>query len=193
MKKYVTVLLAAAMCLSLCLPALAVSKPSDTRKLNPEDIVDYKDIIFAEEVLGTSADVVYDNTPSFSTAGSDNIRGSLLFSMTAAGVTDSLLVTSPTKSFYKSALTNGYLKIAGTLNNPGYDGEYIKVGACYYDSASDEFISATYDYFLAGTYARALFPQSDFLVSTQYRGFIKNSAAIGSVSGSLRFYNSSGD
>lgn len=192
MKKTVSMLLAVAMCLSLCVSAFATSNSEDVRKIDSEDIIDYNDIILDEEVIGTSAEALYDNTPNSTSAGDSNIRGSLLFSMTAAGVTG-LLVTNSPKSFYKSSLSNGYLKIAGTLNNAGHNGASIKVGACYYDSASSLFIASAYYYFSAGTYEQIVFAQSSFAASTEYRGFIKNTANAGSVTGTLRFYNSDGN
>ena len=126
-----------------------------------------------------------------------------LFSMRAASVSDLLTTYESGKTFTRSSLSGGSLKITGTLSYTGYAPSLtIKVGACTHDIYYDRFDAVTSDYFTNGSYSESRsYAPSTFSSGTTYYGYIKNQTHFTEIYGTLTFYtispsgqiNSAGD
>lgn len=108
--------------------------------------------------------------------------------MRATGV-NNLLVTGSSKTFVESDLNNGYLYITGNLNHSEGANATIKIGGCYYDANSGNYIADLYDYVSKGTISSTISTQYAIAKEYTHRGFIKNQDGSGSVSGNLSFYS----
>lgn len=185
MKKTIgTMLLTVALCMAMSVSAFATDEKV-IMPLNPEDIVEYSEVLaeMPPVVLGTPDMAEFDNSPNIQTRASG-----FLFSMRATGV-NNLLVTGSSKTFVESDLNNGYLYITGNLNHSEGANATIKIGGCYYDANSGNYIADLYDYVSKGTISSTISTQYAIAKEYTHRGFIKNQDGSGSVSGNLSFYS----
>ena len=189
MKKMIERVAVAIMSMVLCM-AMSVAAFATEEKtivpLNPENIVEYADVLteMPPVVLGTPDMAEFDNSPNIQTRASG-----FLFSMKATSVKD-LLVTGSAKTFVEADLDNGYLYITGNLKHSNGTDATIKIGGCYYDASSGNYIADLYDSVKAGEITSTI--NTKYAIAKEYthRGFIKNQAGVGSVSGNLSFYSS---
>ncbi len=179
--------------LALCVTAFA-SEPSNESErtangskvivpLNPDEIVDFTEVLSELPIidLGTPDMVEYDNSPNIQTRASD-----FLFSMTANAVYE-LLVTGPEKTFTYYDLSGNYFCITGKLSYSTGSDAKIKIGGCYYDAGSGTYKADAYAYVNAGIITAPISTYS-FVREETHRGFIKNEAGEGYISGYLSFY-----
>ncbi|WP_294856584.1 hypothetical protein [uncultured Oscillibacter sp.] len=159
-------------------------------------IVNYSDVVpinyvHGDDFLGRWEDAEFDNTPTIYPNAIQPQSSSLLFSMTATNVQD-FLVTGSNKEFSRGSLSKGYLKITGNLTNSYSSDAFVRIGGCWYDSSSNEFVRDGYSELTAdGSYISESISKNSFVPDMMLRGFIKNISGVGSVSGTLHFYNSS--
>lgn len=180
----VAMLLTVALCMVMNVSAFATGEKV-IKPLNPEDIVEYSEVLLEMPpvALGTPDVVEYDNSPNIQTRASD-----FLFSMTATGVQE-LLVTGSSKTFTYYDLDNGDLYITGKLEHSYGADATIKIGGCYYDAGSGYYIADVYDYVYEGNISSTIDTRLAIARDYTHRGFIKNQAGVGSVSGNLSFYS----
>lgn len=184
-KRVVALILSLCMCLSLCCTTFATDEKVIV-PLNPEDIVEYTEVLAAmpPTVLGTADMAKFDNSPNIQTRASG-----FLFSMRAEAVYE-LLITGAEKTFVEADLSNGYLYISGTLSHTVSSNALMKIGGCWYKATSGDYIADVYDYVYPGTISSTIdIPQYSFAKEKTHRGFIKNIAGSGYISGNLYFYS----
>lgn len=181
------VFLTVALCMAMSVSAFAADGIGKKViiPLNPEDIVEYAEVLaeMPPVVLGTPAMAEVDNSPNIQTRASG-----FLFSMKATGVQD-LLVTGSSKTFVNADLSNNYLHITGNLTHTKGSSASIKIGGCYYDASSGNYIADVYDYVYAGNISSTISTRYAIAKEYTHRGFIKNQSGTGSVSGNLSFYS----
>lgn len=194
-RRVFAMLLTLAMAMALCVTGFAAEMGAGSETattgdkvivpLNTEDIVDFSDVIseMPPVVLGTMDTAEYDNSPNRQTRASGH-----LFSMTANAVYD-LLVTGSAKTFKEADLVNNYLYINGNLSHSQGTSARIKIGGCYYDSSSGEYVADVYTYVNAGVVSTTISTRFSIAKEYTHRGFIKNDAGVGYVSGELDFYS----
>ena len=194
-RRVFALLLTLAMAMALCVPVFAAETGNSAETvangdkvivpLNADDIVDFSDVIseMPPIVLGTPDMAEYDDSPNIQTRASG-----FLFSMTANAVYE-LLVTGSAKTFTESDLDNNYLYISGELSHSYGSDASIKIGGCYYDASSGLYVADLYAYVYEGSISRKI--NTQFAIAKEYthRGFIKNQAGVGYVSGNLSFYS----
>lgn len=179
--------LTVAVCMAMSVSAFAIGGTDEKVivPLNPEDIVEYAEVLaeMPPVVLGTPAMAEIDNSPNIQTRASG-----FLFSMKATGVQD-LLVTGSAKTFVDADLSNNYLYITGNLTHTKGSSATIKIGGCYYDASSGNYIADLYSYVYEGDISSTI--NTQYVIAKEYthRGFIKNQSGTGSVSGNLSFYS----
>lgn len=186
--RVVAVLLTVVMCVAMSVSALATDEKVIV-PLNPENIVEYSEVLseMPPVILGSPDMVEYDNSPNIQTRASG-----LLFSMTAKSDSVSvsnLLVTGSAKTFTESDLDNGYLYITGNLEHSMGDSATIKIGGCWYNANTGLYVADLYTYVYEGEVDSTI--KTQFAIAKEYthRGFIKNQAGVGTVSGDLNFYS----
>ena len=175
-KKLMSLTLAMAMSLSLCVPVFAAS--TDIVRVVPEN---------KQEVIGKGSDAVIDTN----SVSLDSRSSSLLFSITTDGGTgfQELLVSGSSKTFKESDLTNGALKITGKLSSTSSVDKYLRAGYCIYNASKDEYSAADYARFKNGVESEAYF-ESNFYYAYTYYGFAsKDTAGTSYAKGTLKFYN----
>lgn len=182
--KIVSVLLAMVLCVAMSVSAFAADEKVIV-PLDPESIVEYSEVLaeMPPVILGSPDMVEYDNSPNIQTRASG-----LLFSMTAKSVSN-LLVTGSAKTFTESDLDNGYLYITGNLEHSMGDSATIKIGGCWYNANTGLYVADLYTYVYEGEVEETI--KTQFAIAKEYthRGFIKNQAGVGTVSGDLNFYS----
>ena len=118
----------------------------------------------------------------------------LLFSFTASNVYY-MVATSGSKTFTRSSLTNGYLKVSGK-GSYSYSASTTKfrAGGCRYDGSSYVTNALQYIEFSNGVSNYGYIPRSDFSSAYTYYGFVTNYYQNGtiSLSGTFYLYNSDG-
>lgn len=183
-QRVATVIVAVAMCMTLCVPVFA-STEKKVVPLDPENIVEFSDILvdMPPIILGTPDMAEYDNSPNIQSRASG-----LLFSMKATGVKE-LLITGASKTFVEADLPNDYLYISGDLEHTFGSTATIKVGGCYYDNVSGNYIADLYDYVYGPSFFTKIMTRLAISKEMTHRGFIKNQAGVGSISGDISFYN----
>lgn len=198
-KKLTSLLLAMTLALSLAAVSVSAADDKDDKVIVPVDgsmLVDYEDVLPAyphgDDFLCYWEDAVFDDSDDEEDPVSPQATTfTRLFSMTATSVED-LLCTGPTKEFTNNSLSKGYLKIIGTLrNNYSLDAD-MRVGGCWYDGSTSTFVSAGYCELTAHGDFSVTIARSKFPSGQSYRGFIKNLAQVGEISGSCGFYNADG-
>lgn len=177
-------LLSISLCMTANVPAFAADEKV-IKPVNPDDIVEYSEVLteMPPVILGPADTAEYDNSPNIQTRASG-----LLFSMTANGVTG-LLVTGTAKSFTASDLDNGYLHITGDLQHTRGEGATIKIGGCWYNANTGLYVADLYKYVYEGSVSCSIDTFGAIAKDQVHRGFIKNQAGVGSVSGNLSFYS----
>lgn len=148
--------------------------------------VDSSNIVSAGEVIGTLSDqdgFLLPDAPATRSLGA-------LFSMTAVRVSN-LLTTYQVngKSFTggnMDAFAGEGLKISGTGTTSTGTGN-IKVGACYYQSYNDTFVSVCSYPFTPGTSGEKWWPKTTFSNSITYYGHVTNPNGTGTVAGTFNF------
>lgn len=179
MKKAISFLMVLVACLSLGMQTFAFGE--EAIQVEPEN---------KQFVIGSRNDAVVDND---SIAPSSR-ASSLLFSITTSGGTGfrNLLVSGSNKTFEWSDLTNGGLRISGTLSSDDTDTDkYLRAGYCIYVASSDEYKAADYAKFSNGVYSTAFF-ETNFWPTYTYYGFAsKDTVGDSYAQGTLYFYNAS--
>ena len=176
--------LAVVLCMALSVSAFAADEKIIV-PLNPDDIVEYTEVVSQMPTidLGTPDTIIFDNSPNIMTRASG-----FLFSMTANSVQD-LLVTGSAKTFKNSDLDNGYLHITGNLNHTKGASAKIKIGGCYYNSATGTYKADVYTFVYEGDIAKTISTRYTIAQEYTHRGFIKNEYGSGIVSGDLSFWS----
>lgn len=193
-QKVFSLLLSMVLALALCVPAFASEVSSESERtangskvivpLNPDEIVDFTEVLSAMPPidLGSPDMAEYDNSPNIQTRASG-----FLFSMTANEVYD-LLTTGSNKTFSCYDLSNDYLYIRGSLSHSTEPDASIKIGGCYYNSATGTYKADVYDFVSPGTISVSINTQYSIAREYEHRGFIKNDIGTGYVHGNLSFY-----
>lgn len=153
---------------------------------------------YGQEILGTSDNITGILLPDVESSLVGSARASSeLFQMSATEVYQLLTTYNASgKSFMRSDLSNGYLKVSGTVTHTYGDTDIlIKVGACYYDIQTDTFLTSASisTHFNSEISDDAYFGYLGFGSQTTYYGFIRNinyGNIPGYVYGSMTFYNS---
>lgn len=183
MKKTFSLALAFMMCLSLCVSANAIEEiPA----------LENEGFVWGLDENGNKVKIICDEIDD----GVLDIRGNIIpnsprivedtmFTMYLNAMKYSLYTTGG-KSFVKSDLTGGYLKIYGILES---ENDYGQVGLVYYD---DGFYVA-YDYLTdvdCGEYFTFYYPQSSFSRYYYYYGYAQNPySGSGSYAGRVHYIN----
>lgn len=109
-----------------------------------------------------------------------------LCSLYASSVSN-LLVSSSEKMISRSDLTNGYLRMSGTLTN-SKNSQKIKVGLCHYDTLTGTYVADLEKYLPSGEWGAVSWPKSEVPIFDRFV-YIKNTSGTGTVSGDLFVYN----
>lgn len=181
LKRNVALILAVMFILSATTGAFAASK-NDISTVD----ADSSEIVPVGEIIGSLSDqdgFLVRDVPATRSVGS-------LFSMTARSVSNLLTTYQVSgKSFTggnMDAFAGEGLKISGTGTTSTGNGT-IKVGACYYSSYNDTFVSVCSHYFTPGTYGEEWLPKTTFSNSITYYGHVTNPNGTGTVSGTFNF------
>lgn len=200
-RKMLYVLLAIIMVFLICTSVLAIG--SDDAYQEPERIMNIPD----ENILGTLEDqtgVLLPDPPDDFVLYSTSTGKVKMFSMTASGVTGLLTTKGVSgKSFTLSTIPSGwYVLMEGRITSSAGTGYTYraKVGTCYYNYLSGEFVANAYKHFDSGVSSQAWFVRDPFYneyaannlgydSTKTYYGFVKNIYGSGSSeSGSLTFW-----
>lgn len=179
MKKFVSVLMVVVVCLSLGMQTFAFSE--EAIQVEPEN---------KQFVIGSRSDAVIDND----SVAPESRASSLLFSISTASGTGfrELLVSGEDKTFQKSDLTYGGLKISGILySDDTVTDEYLRAGYCIYIASTDKYEAADYARFRNGVYSSAYFEMNFWPTYTYYGFASKDTVGNSYAQGTLYFYNSS--
>lgn len=183
-KRVFTLLLVMAMCLTLCVPALAAGREVLG---SPEDQTGY---------FLPDAPVMENQSAGLSPM----VTRKFLFSITANQVRELLTTYNNYQKTVKSNnLTYGGVYLSGKINiheTPNTSGS-AKVGLCYLDSFHDKFITEAgcYGYFTLGANDSVYIKKSALSLNTTYYAFIRNSSSGsdvfngGYVAGSVTYYD----
>lgn len=180
-----TMVMVVVLCLLVSVPAFA-SDAKEIVPLNPEDVIEFSEVLtpMPNIVLGTPDMAEFDNSPNIRTRASG-----FLFSMRAAEVHE-LLITGSEKVFFEDDLDNGYLYISGKLEHTIYSGARMKIGGCWYRAVTGTYEADLYDYVFPGSISSRIdIPKYEFAKDREHRGFVKNLAGGGYLSGNLYFYS----